>query len=95
MLDTSGRGGENEKDSDLESIMDYEYGGHTSSLEFTLTATGNLLNFNYVFASGEFVCGAEYNDVFGLFVSVNGSEYENIAKITKNDGEVVPVNITN
>lgn len=75
--------------------MDYEYGGHTSSLEFTLTATGNLLNFNYVFASGEFVCGAEYNDVFGLFVSVNGSEYENIAKITKNDGEVVPVNITN
>ena len=95
ILDTSGSGGVSENDSDLASIMDYPYGGHTSSLEFTLTATGTFLNFNYVFASNEFQYGEQFNDVFGLFVSVNGGEYEDIAKITTSSGQQVPVNITN
>ena len=95
ILDTSGTIENEDIDSDLESLMDYPYGGDTSSIEFTMIATGNLLNFEYVFASQEFICSSEFNDVFGLFVSVNGSEYENIATIKRNDGEVVPVNITN
>ena len=73
-------GGDN--DPDLAKLIEAEgreYGGHTSTLEFTLTATGTLLNFGYVFASCEFNQGPQYNDIFGLFVSVNGSEYENIA----------------
>lgn len=95
ILDNSGIIKNEDTDSDLESLMDFPYGGDTSSLEFTITATGNLLNFEYVFASQEFICSPQFNDVFGLFVSVNGSEYENIATIERNDGEVVPVNITN
>lgn len=54
---------------------------HTSCLDFRLVATGTLLNFNYVFASCEFPEGPTFNDVFGLFVSVNGAPYENIAML--------------
>ena len=92
MLDTSGRIDAGE-DADLKKLMDYSYGGHTSTLEFELVSTGSLLNFNYVFASREFDQPVKYNDVFGLFVSVNGSAYENIALIERNDGKEVPVTI--
>lgn len=95
ILDTSGSGQGDQTDSDLAALMDYSYGGHTSSLEFTMTAKGSLLNFNYVFASGEFKYGPNYNDVFGLFVSVNNGPYENIAKIENDNGDKLPVNITN
>lgn len=95
VLDTSGRvDASSADDPDLANIMDYRYGGHTSSLEFELEANGTLLNFNYVFGSSEFDQRREFNDVFGLFVSVNGGEYENIALITRNDGQQVPVSIT-
>ena len=96
ILDTSGRVTDNNyKDSDLNSLMDYPYGGHTSSLEFSMISTGKLLNFDYVFASREFDQPVRYNDIFGLFVSVNNGPYENIAKIKKADNTLVPVNIFN
>lgn len=94
ILDTSGTI-DGSKDDDLASLMSYTYGGHTSSLEFELVADGDLLNFNYVFASLEFDQSPQYNDVFGLFISVNDSEYENIALIDRSDDSKVPVNITN
>lgn len=95
ILDTSGLIENDEEDPDLRSIMNQKYGGHTSSLEFSMVSTGTLLNFNYVFASGEFDQSETYNDVFGLFVSVKDGPYENIAKITRNDGSEHAVNITN
>ena len=75
----------------------YSYGGHTSTLEFEtkVPPKGNMLNFNYVFASGEFNQNPRYNDVFGLFGSVNGGAWTNIAKITRNNNSQVDVNITN
>ncbi len=99
ILDTSDAASD-EKDSDLEALIhslgdEYSYGGHTSALEFEMTATGNLLNFNYVFASKEFNQDSSYNDAFGLFVSINGGAYENIALITKDNGSKVPVSIVN
>ncbi|MBQ6127848.1 choice-of-anchor L domain-containing protein [Candidatus Saccharibacteria bacterium] len=96
ILDTSGNSEPNApNDSDLHSLMDYSYGGHTSSLEFTIVATGKLLNFNYVFVSTEFDQDPKYNDNFGLFVSVNGGAYENIATIPLTTGAEVPININN
>lgn len=68
---------------------------NSSKLEFEMVASGKLLNFNYAFASSEFNQGPSYNDAFGLFVSVNGGPYENIAKITKADGSLVDVTIKN
>lgn len=97
MLDT-GENGSSEQDPDLQKIIsknNNHYGGHTSSLEFELTANGELLNFNYVFASSEYDQRPAFNDVFGLFVSINGGEYENVALITRNDGTEVPVTIVN
>ena len=96
VLDTSGsRVGDN--DAQLDSIRDskYSYGGHTSSLEFTSIANGDLLTFNYVFASSEFNQSPSFNDLFGLFVKVNNGSWQNIAKITRNNGSQVPVNIVN
>lgn len=96
ILDTSGRISSNSyKDHDLEGIMDYTYGGDTSMLEFTIQSTGKLLNFNYVFVSTEFDQDPKFNDNFGLFVSVNGSAYENIATIPLSTGAEVPININN
>ena len=94
ILDTSGSVA-SENDADLAALMSYPYGGDTSSLEFELVADGDLLNFNYVFVSDEFNQPSEYNDVFGLFISVNGGKYENIALIDRSNGSQVPVNITN
>lgn len=96
ILDTSGKiaGG---TDAQLNSIKDsaYSYGGDTSTLEFSLVANGPLLTFNYAFASGEFNQQPKYNDIFGLFVSVNGGAYDNIALITRTNGSQVPVTINN
>ncbi len=94
VLDNSGKVAGN-NDPDLAKILTNQYGGHTSTLEFTMKASGTLLNFNYAFASAEFNQSASFNDVFGLFVSVNGGAYENIALVTREDGTTVPVNITN
>lgn len=85
-LDTSGKSPA-AQDSDLAALIssegkDYGCSGtdtHTSTLQFTMTATGTLLNFNYVFTSCEFNQGSKYNDIFGLFVSGNGGDFENIA----------------
>ncbi len=55
--------------------------GHMSVLECTMVATGKTLNFNYAFASLEFNQSSTYNDIFALFVSVNGGPFENIAKL--------------
>ncbi len=93
MLDTSGSSsGSNDPDlAQLISSLGNSYGGHTSSLQFTMTATDNLLNFNYVFASTEFNQSAKYNDVFALFVSCNDGPFENIALLSNGK----PVTITN
>lgn len=72
-LDTSGKSPA-AQDSDLAALIssegkDYGCSGtdtHTSTLQFTMTATGTLLNFNYVFTSCEFNQGSKYNDIFGL-----------------------------
>ena len=104
ILDTSGEGGQVEEDPDLANLVEaqgqaYGWGTggdtETSVLEFSMTATGTLLNFNYAFSSNEFVEPEEYNDIFGLFVSVNGGTYENIALIKRSDETTVPVTITN
>lgn len=95
ILDTSGYGPDSSNDSDLAALMDYPYGGDTASLEFTMIAEGTLLNFNYVFASDEFHYGPQFNDVFGLFVSVNGGPYENIAILPIENSQPTAVNITN
>lgn len=79
---------------DLEALYNENDGGHTSSLEFELIADGNLLNFNYAFASTEFDQEPKYNDTFGLFVSINNGEYENIATIKRDDNTLAPVSIT-
>ena len=92
ILETSGRIPAAGQDPDLNILMDYPYGGDTASLEFTIQSTGTLLNFNYVFVSTEFDQQPRYNDIFGLFVSVNGGAYENIATIPVATGEV-PVSI--
>ena len=88
VLDTSGRVSA-DKDAQLDSIRDskFSYGGDTSTVEFTCVADGDLLNFNYAFASSEFNQPEQYNDVFGLFVKVNNGSWQNIAKITRNNGK--------
>lgn len=82
-LDTSDNGAI-DIDPDLLTMIEnngnsYGGNGHASTIQFDLTATGTLLNFNYAFASCEFDQDASYNDAFGLFVSVNGGAFENIA----------------
>ena len=97
VLDTSGQvSGATDPDLAKDvSSWHYNYGGDTSSLEFELVAQGDLLNFNYAFASREFDQPSNYNDAFGLYVSINGGAYTNIAKITRTDGSKVPVTIVN
>ena len=98
ILDTSGKIPNTVQDPDLAALcqsMGVNYGGHTSVLEFEMQATGTELVFNYAFASNEFDQGPTFNDVFGLFISVNGGPYQNIALITRSDGTMVPVTIVN
>ncbi len=96
VLDTAGNNilGSSQIDDDLEALIEandkeISGNGHMSALQMTMTATGNLLNFNYVFASREFDQNAKYNDIFALFVSVNGGDFENIAKL--NNGQNVTI----
>ncbi len=98
VLITNGGNENAEKDPDLAKMIadaGNTYGGDTASIEFSITAEGDLLNFDYAFGSREFDQPVQYNDVFALFVSVNGGEYENIALIERSDGNIVPVNIKN
>ena len=91
-LDTSNNGVTNIDPDLLELIKSNgnSYGdGHVSTIQFDLIATGSLLNFNYAFASCEFDQPAAYNDIFGLFVSVNDSKFENIAIL--DDGKSVTI----
>ena len=91
VLDTSGKysAANNEHLVKLINNEGQECGGHTSTLEFKLKATGSVLRFNYVFASGEFNQAPQFNDIFGLFISVNGGPYENVALI--NGGKNVTI----
>ena len=45
-----------------------------ASLEFDFVATGNVLNFNYIFGSDEYLTyvNSQYNDVFAFFLSGPG-----------------------
>lgn len=98
MLDTSGKTPNTTRDPDLAALcqsLNVSYGGDTSVLEFEMQATGTELVFNYAFASDEFDQGPRYNDVFGLFISINGGPYQNIALITRTNGNQVPVTIIN
>ncbi|MBE5911860.1 choice-of-anchor L domain-containing protein [Pseudobutyrivibrio sp.] len=98
VLDTSGQVANNEQDPQLSADVaswNYDYGGDTSSLEFEMVAEGNLLNFNYAFASREFDQSSNFNDAFGLYVKVNNEPYKNIAQLTRTDGSQVPVTIVN
>lgn len=93
----SGTAGENVQDKELAELITAEgknYGGDTASLEFTMTATGTLLNFNYVFASSEFDQGENFNDIFGLFVKEGDGEYENIAKMPEGNPNYAGKNVT-
>lgn len=68
------------KDSDLQALVaPYSLGGDTAILQFSMVANGSLLTFDYAFGSCEFDQEEEFNDGFGLFVSVNESAFENIA----------------
>lgn len=65
---------QNQPDGDLTRLNGGAATKDTAVLEFELIATGDLLNFQYVFASSEFEQDEPYNDVFGLFI-----DGENIA----------------
>ena len=77
---------QNQPDGDLTRLNGGAATKDTAVLEFELIATGDLLNFQYVFASSEFEQDEPYNDVFGLFI-----DGENIALLP--DGS--PVTIQN
>ena len=98
LLDTSGKIPNTTQDPDLAALcssLGVQYGGDTSVLEFEMQATGTELVFNYAFGSAEFNQSPSFNDVFGLFISINGGPYQNIALITRSDGTQVPVTIVN
>lgn len=77
---------QNHPDADLTRLNGGASTKDTVTLSFELIATGELLNFQYVFASSEFDQEEPYNDVFGLFI-----DGENIALLP--DGS--PVTIQN
>ncbi|HRO39703.1 MAG TPA: choice-of-anchor L domain-containing protein [Flavobacteriales bacterium] len=70
-------------------------------LEFDFIPTGDSLKFNYVFGSEEypsFNCSANYNDVFGFFLSgpgINGPYTNNAINIALVPGTTLPVSIAN
>ncbi len=99
VLDTAGEAfiGKSQADSDLKNLIvsegkTVEGTGDMSVLQFNMVATANQLRFNYVYASSEFNQSSKYNDIFGLFVSVNGGPFENIAKLD-NGKEITLTNI--
>ncbi len=70
-------------------------------LEFDFIPTGDSLKFNYVFGSEEyptFNCNANYNDVFGFFLSgpgISGPYMSNAINIALVPGTTLPVSIAN
>lgn len=70
-------------------------------LEFDFIPTGDSLKFNYVFGSEEyptFNCSANYNDVFGFFLSgpgITGPYTNNAINIALVPGTNLPVSIAN
>jgi hypothetical protein len=86
-------------DTILNTLIPGYYTYDASILEFDLIPAGNILEFQYVFASEEYPewVGSSYNDVFGFFISGPnpvGGNYanENIAIIP---GTSLPVAINN
>lgn len=70
-----------------------------SILEFDLVPVGNILEFNYIFASEEYpeYVGSSYNDVFAFFISGPnpiGGNYHNL-NIAEIPGTALPVAINN
>lgn len=91
VLDTSGKYSSSEC-AELNKLIAAEgqkCGGHTSTLQFDMKATGTVLRFNYIFASAEFNQPAQFNDIFGLFVKINDGPFENVALI--NGGKNVTI----
>ena len=70
-------------------------------IEFDFIPTGDSLKFNYVFGSEEypsFNCSANYNDVFGFFLSgpgISGPYTNNAINIALVPGTNLPVGIAN
>lgn len=70
-------------------------------LEFDFIPTGDTLKFNYVFGSEEyptFNCSANFNDVFGFFLSgpgISGPYTNNAINIALVPGTSLPVSIAN
>lgn len=70
-------------------------------LEFDFVPTGDSLKFSYVFGSEEypsFNCSANFNDVFGFFLSgpgINGPYTNNAINIALVPGTNLPVSIAN
>ena len=86
-------------DTTLENIIPGGITYDASSLEFDLVPVGNVLEFQYVFASEEYpeFVNAGFNDIFGFFingVNPSGGNYSdfNIALIP---GASIPVSIDN
>jgi hypothetical protein len=68
----------------LNSLLENSSTFNAAILEFDFQAAGDLVSFNYVFGSEEYLeyVGAGFNDVFGLFISGPGIEgTQNIAKL--------------
>ncbi|MBS1936324.1 MAG: choice-of-anchor L domain-containing protein [Bacteroidetes bacterium] len=72
-----------------------------SVLEFDFVPNGDSLKFSYVFGSEEypsFNCSANFNDVFGFFLSgpgINGPYTNNAINIALVPGTTLPVSIAN
>lgn len=70
-------------------------------LEFDFVPNGDSVKFNYVFGSEEypdFNCNADYNDVFGFFLSgpgISGAFTNNAINLARVPGTSLPVSIAN
>jgi hypothetical protein len=86
-------------DSILNSLIPSYTTYDASVLEFDLNPVGNILEFQYVFASEEYpeFVGSSFNDVFGFFITgpdPNGGNYSNF-NIAQIPGTSLPVAINN
>ena len=68
----------------MQSITNSSQQYDTVALEFDVNTSGNMMVFDYVFASNEFDQKKDYKDTFGLFV--NG---KNIAKVNGRDDKIM------
>ena len=74
------------QDEDMQSITNSTQQYDTVALEFDVNTSGNMMVFDYVFASNEFDQKKDYKDTFGLFV--NG---KNIAKVNGRDDKIMTI----